>query len=178
MSVKISKTYPHICISNQYPLDIQDLSTYPHIQTYPDMRKISKNYPHIHISNGYPSGYLMDTWIYGYPFGYLMDISWISYGYLFGYLFWISIPVFWICKPQEKNRYPYIHISMTYPWLIHDLSTYPYISVHIQCGQVPRWSGDGQLEILKGAEENQVEPEIIWACLVTASLWYTSTLWA
>ena len=115
MSVKISKTYPHICISNRYPFDIQDLSTYPHILTYPDMRKISKIYPHIHISNGYPSGYLMDTWIYGYPFGYLMDISWISYGYLFGYLFWISIPVFWICKPQEKKRYPYIHISMTYP---------------------------------------------------------------
>ena len=39
-------------------------------------------------------------------------------------------------------------------------------------------SGDGQLELLKGAEENQVVPEIIWACFVTASFWHSSTLWA
>jgi hypothetical protein len=39
-------------------------------------------------------------------------------------------------------------------------------------------SSDGQLELLKGAEENQVLPEIIWACFVTAGLWHYSTLWA
>jgi hypothetical protein len=37
---------------------------------------------------------------------------------------------------------------------------------------------DGQLELLKGAEENQVISEIIWACFVTASFWHSSTLWA
>ncbi len=39
------------------------------------------------------------------------------------------------------------------------------------------WSSDGQLELLEGAEENQVVPKIIWACFVTAGLWHSSTLW-
>ena len=32
--------------------------------------------------------------------------------------------------------------------------------------------------LLEGAEENQVVPEIVWACFVTAGLWQSSALWA
>jgi len=37
---------------------------------------------------------------------------------------------------------------------------------------------DGQRKLLEGAEENQVVPEIVWACFVTAGLWQSSALWA
>ena len=37
---------------------------------------------------------------------------------------------------------------------------------------------DWQHKLLKGAEENQVVPEIVWACFVTASLWHSSVFWA
>ena len=37
---------------------------------------------------------------------------------------------------------------------------------------------DGQRKLLEGAEENQVVPEIVWACFVTAVLLYSSALWA
>ena len=36
---------------------------------------------------------------------------------------------------------------------------------------------DGQRKLLEGAEENQVVPEIVWACFVTAGLWHSSALW-
>ena len=151
-------TYPHIHISLYIQIWVWRYPRLIRISAYPiDIHSISKTYPHIHISRHiqtrgrYPkfihiSIFPMDihldiSWIHGYMDIHL-DISWISHGYLMDIsldiFFWISIPVFWICKPQEKKRYPYIHISMTYPWLIHDLSTYPYISVHIQCDQVPR----------------------------------------
>jgi hypothetical protein len=38
-------------------------------------------------------------------------------------------------------------------------------------------SFDQQHKLLKGAEENQVVPQIVWACFVTAGLWHLSTLW-
>ncbi len=37
---------------------------------------------------------------------------------------------------------------------------------------------DGQRKLLKGAEENQVENDIVWACFVAASLRQSSVLWA
>jgi hypothetical protein len=37
---------------------------------------------------------------------------------------------------------------------------------------------DGQRKLLKGAEENQVVPEIIWAYFVISGLWQSSALWA
>jgi hypothetical protein len=39
-------------------------------------------------------------------------------------------------------------------------------------------SFDGQRKLLKGTEENQVIPEIVWARFVPPVLWLSSTLWA